>query len=233
MRRRCVLAARRRPCVLLLALAGCSRRLQGTGDKGYVDGDGVDHARSPVADRGDPVDARRQDLDGKPLVPGVDCAASRPWSTSGARGAPPAEPRRRRSSRPPSELRRRRRTSSASTAATPAPPQAEAFERALRHHLAVVLLTRRRGAAGLPRHADAQLDPEHRRARRPGPGRRQRSSARCPSTDARRPGPGRRVAGVAPRWLTGSSSRRSSGSLRAGHPGRAGRRPGLVLLARA
>jgi thiol-disulfide isomerase/thioredoxin len=50
---------------LLLAATGCTS-LQGTGDKGYVSGDGTVR-QIAVADRGDPVVLSGQDLDGKPL----------------------------------------------------------------------------------------------------------------------------------------------------------------------
>ena len=50
---------------LLLALTACTS-LQGTGDKGFVTGDGVVHAVDS-ADRKDPVEVTGEDLDGKPL----------------------------------------------------------------------------------------------------------------------------------------------------------------------
>ncbi|NYD43489.1 TlpA family protein disulfide reductase [Nocardioides panaciterrulae] len=49
----------------LLALTGCSS-LQGTGDKGYVSGDGSVRVVA-AADRGQPVQLTGEDLDGKPL----------------------------------------------------------------------------------------------------------------------------------------------------------------------
>jgi thiol-disulfide isomerase/thioredoxin len=50
---------------LLLAATGCTS-LQGTGDKGYVSGDGAIR-QIAVADRGDPVALSGKDLDGRPL----------------------------------------------------------------------------------------------------------------------------------------------------------------------
>ncbi len=50
---------------LLLALTGCTS-LQGTGDKGFVTGDGQ-VTRLAVADRERPVDFRGEDLQGEPL----------------------------------------------------------------------------------------------------------------------------------------------------------------------
>jgi thiol-disulfide isomerase/thioredoxin len=50
---------------LLLAATGCTS-LQGTGDKGYVSGDGAVR-QIAVADRGEPVVLSGQDLDGRPL----------------------------------------------------------------------------------------------------------------------------------------------------------------------
>ena len=59
-----------RPLVALLALialitTGCSS-LDGTGDKGYISGDGQITAIDPV-DRGKPITLSGEDLDGKPL----------------------------------------------------------------------------------------------------------------------------------------------------------------------
>lgn len=51
-------------CALLLT-TGCSS-LEGTGDKGFVSGDGTVTIVEP-ADRGDPVDLTGEDLDGDPL----------------------------------------------------------------------------------------------------------------------------------------------------------------------
>jgi thiol-disulfide isomerase/thioredoxin len=51
--------------VLLLTATGCTS-LQGTGDKGYVSGDGAIR-QIDVADRGSAVGLSGQDLDGKPL----------------------------------------------------------------------------------------------------------------------------------------------------------------------
>jgi thiol-disulfide isomerase/thioredoxin len=51
---------------LLLSLAACTS-LQGTGDKGFVTGDGVIHTVD-AADRKDPVEVTGEDLDGKPLA---------------------------------------------------------------------------------------------------------------------------------------------------------------------
>jgi thiol-disulfide isomerase/thioredoxin len=51
--------------VLVLSLSGC-RSLQGTGDKGFVGGNGAIR-RVAVADRGDPVSLEGDDLSGKPL----------------------------------------------------------------------------------------------------------------------------------------------------------------------
>ena len=51
---------------LLLAATGCSS-LQGTGDKGYVSGDGAIR-QIDVADRGSAIGLTGQDLDGKPLT---------------------------------------------------------------------------------------------------------------------------------------------------------------------
>jgi thiol-disulfide isomerase/thioredoxin len=50
---------------LLLAATGCSS-LQGTGDKGFVDGTGA-YRQIAAADRGDPVSLDGKDLDGRPL----------------------------------------------------------------------------------------------------------------------------------------------------------------------
>jgi len=50
---------------LLLAATGCTS-LQGTGDKGYVTGDGAIRT-IPVADRGDAISLSGEDLDGKPI----------------------------------------------------------------------------------------------------------------------------------------------------------------------
>jgi thiol-disulfide isomerase/thioredoxin len=50
---------------LVLPVTGCSS-LQGTGDKGYVTGDGAIR-QIPVADRGDPVSLTGKDLDGRDL----------------------------------------------------------------------------------------------------------------------------------------------------------------------
>src|SRR4051794_32648625 len=50
---------------LLLAATGCTS-LQGTGDKGYVSGDGAIR-QIEVADRGDAVGLAGRDLDGRPL----------------------------------------------------------------------------------------------------------------------------------------------------------------------
>lgn len=50
---------------LLLALTACTS-LQGTGDKGFVTGDGVIHAVD-AADRKEPIELSGEDLDGKPL----------------------------------------------------------------------------------------------------------------------------------------------------------------------
>ncbi len=50
---------------LLLAATGCTS-LQGTGDKGFVSGDGSIHQVAP-ADRGEPVELTGKDLDGRPL----------------------------------------------------------------------------------------------------------------------------------------------------------------------
>jgi thiol-disulfide isomerase/thioredoxin len=50
---------------LVLPVSGCSS-LQGTGDKGYVTGDGTIR-QIPVADRSDPVTLTGKDLDGKDL----------------------------------------------------------------------------------------------------------------------------------------------------------------------
>jgi thiol-disulfide isomerase/thioredoxin len=54
--------------VLLLATSGCSslHGLDGTGDKGYVAGDGSIR-QIPVAERGDPVMLSGKDLDGRPI----------------------------------------------------------------------------------------------------------------------------------------------------------------------
>ena len=51
--------------VLALALTGCSS-LEGTGDKGFVTGDGAIRAVD-AADRGDPVELSGEDLDGNPV----------------------------------------------------------------------------------------------------------------------------------------------------------------------
>lgn len=55
------------PLLLVLAatLSGCTS-LQGTGDKGFVTGDGAIHTVD-AADRDDPVELSGTDLDGKPL----------------------------------------------------------------------------------------------------------------------------------------------------------------------
>jgi thiol-disulfide isomerase/thioredoxin len=50
---------------LVLAATGCTS-LQGTGDKGYVTGDGAIRTIA-VADRGDAISLSGQDLDGKPI----------------------------------------------------------------------------------------------------------------------------------------------------------------------
>ena len=50
---------------LVLAATGCTS-LQGTGDKGYVTGDGAIRT-IPVADRGDAISLSGEDLDGKPI----------------------------------------------------------------------------------------------------------------------------------------------------------------------
>ena len=50
---------------LLLTATGCTS-LQGTGDKGYVSGDGAIR-QIDVADRGNAVGLSGQDLDGRPL----------------------------------------------------------------------------------------------------------------------------------------------------------------------
>lgn len=52
-------------CCLLLAAPGCSS-LQGTGDKGYIAGNGQITVLDP-ADRGDPVELEGTSLDGAPL----------------------------------------------------------------------------------------------------------------------------------------------------------------------
>lgn len=49
----------------LLALAGCSS-LSGTGDKGYISGEGVP-TEVAAADRGAPVELTGEDLDGNPV----------------------------------------------------------------------------------------------------------------------------------------------------------------------
>lgn len=49
----------------LLLLTGCSS-LEGTGDKGFVTGDGTVRVVEAV-DRGDPVDLQGEDLDGNPI----------------------------------------------------------------------------------------------------------------------------------------------------------------------
>jgi thiol-disulfide isomerase/thioredoxin len=49
----------------VLLLAGCSS-LGGTGDKGYITGDGR-ITEVPKADRGDPIDLQGRTLDGQPL----------------------------------------------------------------------------------------------------------------------------------------------------------------------
>src|SRR4051794_30004657 len=53
------------PLLACLLLTGCSS-LQGTGDKGFVTGDGR-ISQVPPADRGDPVELAGKDLDGKAL----------------------------------------------------------------------------------------------------------------------------------------------------------------------
>jgi thiol-disulfide isomerase/thioredoxin len=50
---------------LLLTVTGCTS-LQGTGDKGFVTGDGTVEQIAP-ADRGEPIELEGKDLDGKPL----------------------------------------------------------------------------------------------------------------------------------------------------------------------
>ncbi len=50
---------------LLLAATGCTS-LQGTGDKGFVSGDGSIH-QVAAADRGQPIELTGQDLDDRPL----------------------------------------------------------------------------------------------------------------------------------------------------------------------
>jgi thiol-disulfide isomerase/thioredoxin len=50
---------------LLLALSACTS-LQGTGDKGFVSGDGVIHTVD-AADRTDPIELSGTDLDGQPI----------------------------------------------------------------------------------------------------------------------------------------------------------------------
>jgi thiol-disulfide isomerase/thioredoxin len=50
---------------LALTATGCNS-LQGTGDKGYVAGDGAIRT-FPVAERGDPIALAGKDLDGKPI----------------------------------------------------------------------------------------------------------------------------------------------------------------------
>jgi thiol-disulfide isomerase/thioredoxin len=50
---------------LLLTVTGCTS-LQGTGDKGFISGDGTIRQIDP-ADRGDPISLDGKDLDGKPL----------------------------------------------------------------------------------------------------------------------------------------------------------------------
>ena len=50
---------------LLLTATGCTS-LQGTGNKGYVSGDGAIR-QIAVADRGDPVTLAGKDLEGRPL----------------------------------------------------------------------------------------------------------------------------------------------------------------------
>jgi thiol-disulfide isomerase/thioredoxin len=50
---------------LLLTVTGCTS-LQGTGDKGFISGDGTIR-QIDTADRGDPISLDGRDLDGKPL----------------------------------------------------------------------------------------------------------------------------------------------------------------------
>jgi thiol-disulfide isomerase/thioredoxin len=51
---------------IMLAATGCNS-LQGTGDKGYVTGDGAIRT-FPVSDRGEPITLSGKDLDGKPIT---------------------------------------------------------------------------------------------------------------------------------------------------------------------
>jgi thiol-disulfide isomerase/thioredoxin len=53
------------PVGLMLAMTGCTS-LQGTGDKGYVTGDGAIRT-FPVSDRDEAISLSGKDLDGKPL----------------------------------------------------------------------------------------------------------------------------------------------------------------------
>ena len=77
---------------LVLAATGCTS-LQGTGDKGYVTGDGAIRT-IPPAERGDTISLSGKDLEGKPIS--LDSLRGKPTVvTVWGRGAPRAARTRR------------------------------------------------------------------------------------------------------------------------------------------
>ena len=140
-----------------------------------------------VADRGDAVGPRAARPRRQPLSLAVDARQGRRWSTSGARGARRAARRRRTLVAAAKELATDGCTSSASTAATPAPPRPRPSSQQYGITWPSFYSPGGEALLALPRRDHAQRRPVDHRPRRRGPGRRARSTARCPS-DAH-PGP--------------------------------------------
>ena len=152
----------------LVALAGCSS-LSGTGDKGYISGEGVPTEVRAV-DRGNPIELTGTDLEGndvdladlrgKPVV--VNVWAS--WCGPCIVEQPDLNEVAAELGDDVTFLGLNIRDASQDDAA--------AFTRTLEVDVPVRLLARRRGPAALRGHPDPEVDPEHRGARRRGPGRR-------------------------------------------------------------
>ena len=158
-------------------------------------------------------------------------------STSGGRGAPPC--RKEARSLAAAAARARRRTTSRSSGVNTrdsSPDQGAGLRAPLRRALPLALRPGRPHAARLPRHPEPQRHPEHGGPRPAGPGGRQHPRRGAEPADAGRPGARRRRSdrprdSPRPRRLVRHTG--LDGSLLLGDPGGAGRRPGLVLLARA